>query len=336
MPSLLNAAIGDYRLVDFLGAGGMGEVYRGVHSKIGRVVAIKVLTGIHRHTAAVERFLNEARIQARLQHRHIATLYDFLEFQGQPCIIMEYVDGQTLFERLQACGYLPLAEAIAVFQAVVEAISYIHEQQIVHRDIKSTNIKVNTAGEVKLLDFGIAKAVFSQNLTVTGNVVGTLQYLSPEQIQGKAADARSDIWSLGILLYEMVTGQCPFKPQDSAELLLQVSHAEYTPPSAVRSALPRGVEAIISRCLEKNPFHRYPSAQALLADVQHLARMFSMPQLDVSGHGKPAAGWKTAFAVAGDNWPITLSAIVLVFVLALGMYVGYPPPPVRSNRHLAL
>jgi serine/threonine protein kinase len=211
MPVLLNSTVDGYRLVDFLGSGGMGEVYRAVHSKLGRVVAIKILTGIQRNPGAVERFLNEARLQAKLQHRHIAALYDFVDFQGQPCIIMEYVDGQTLFDRLQASRCLPLAEAIAIFQAVVEAVCYIHEQHIVHRDIKPTNIKVSPAGEVKLLDFGIAKAVFSQSLTAIGSVIGTPQYLSPEQIQGKPADARSDIWSLGVLLYEMVTGRFPFE-----------------------------------------------------------------------------------------------------------------------------
>src|SRR5919205_3289643 len=192
-----NQTVGEYRIVDFIGAGGMGEVYRALHSKIGRVAAVKVLTQTSQATDFAERFSNEARIQASLQHPNIATLYDFCEVGGQPCIIMEYVDGQTVAERIEAFrAPLPLHEAAHVFEKVCEAIDYVHRNGVLHRDIKSNNIKVASDGKVKLLDFGIAKAQNAQQqLTQTGSVVGTLQYLAPELIRGGAADAGGDIRS---------------------------------------------------------------------------------------------------------------------------------------------
>ena len=172
--SLINSNIGDYRLVEKLGEGGMGEVYQGVHSKIGRVVAVKILSQGAHGPEFVERFLNEARIQGGLQHHNIVTLYDFLEYNGQPCIIMEFIEGSTLTDCIRTWGGLPLQEAIRYFQSIVEAIDYVHSRGIIHRDIKSNNVKITPAGQVKLLDFGIAKSGASPALTVTGAFVGTL------------------------------------------------------------------------------------------------------------------------------------------------------------------
>ena len=254
-----------------LGEGGMGEVYQGVHSKIGRVVAIKILRQAATGPEFVERFLNEARIQAGLQHNNIATLYDFLEFDGQPCIIMEYIEGETLTDCIRSWGCLPLADAVRYFQSIVEAIDYVHGRGIVHRDIKSTNVKITPSGQVKLLDFGIAKSGASPSLTVTGAFIGTLQYLSPEQIQGGFADARSDIWALGVLLYEMTTSHLPFDATTLGDLCQKISKANYIPATTVNQSVPREVQNIITRCLKKNPADRYQSAGDLLRDVSRVA-----------------------------------------------------------------
>jgi serine/threonine-protein kinase len=280
--SLINTVIGEYRLVDFLGAGGMGEVYRGVHSKIGRVVAIKLMTQAVRNPTFVDRFLNEARIQATLNHPNIATLYDFLDFNGQPCIVMEYIEGQELDDRIRAYGGLPLPEALRIFQATVEAIEYVHRQGIVHRDIKSNNIKLSNTGQVKLLDFGIAKGGSTPQLTVTGAFIGTLQYLSPEQITGGVADARSDIWALGVLLFEMITGQLPFQATTLGELCEKIVKTSHAPPTSFNAGVPREVEAIISRCLKKKAQDRYQTATDLLQDVRRAAGQLSQPA-QVSG-----------------------------------------------------
>lgn len=275
--TLINTSIGEYRLVEKLGEGGMGEVYQGVHSKIGRVVAVKILSQASHGPEFVERFLNEARIQGGLQHHNIVTLYDFLEYNGQPCIIMEYIEGRTLTDCVRTWGGLQLTEAIRYFQSIVEAIDYVHSRGIVHRDIKSNNVKITPSGQVKLLDFGIAKSGASPALTVTGAFVGTLQYLSPEQLVGGVADVRSDIWSLGVLLYEMTTCHLPFDASTIGELCQKISKASYTPPSVMNQNVPREVQNIIARCLKKNPSDRYQSARELLQDVNSAATGLSLP-----------------------------------------------------------
>ncbi len=310
--SLRNSLIGEYRLVDFLGEGGMGEVYRAIHVHVGRAVAVKVLKNPGDSPRFVERFRNEARIHSQLHHPHIATLYEFLEFRGRPCIVMEYVDGQTLSDRIRRHGRLPPSEAVAIFQAVAEAIHYIHSHGIIHRDIKSSNVKINSEGQVKLLDFGIAKSQSTPNLTVTGNVVGTLQYLSPEQLKGERADARSDIWALGVLLYEMVTAQLPFEASSIGELYEKISKAAYTLPSVMNPAVSRDVEAVIVRCLKRNPSDRYPSAQVLL---QALVRLTKPEQGERSV--------ETPFR-SKSLW-LLVAAVVLVFLAAIGFFKRKPP-----------
>ncbi|MDQ3745858.1 MAG: serine/threonine protein kinase, partial [Acidobacteriota bacterium] len=274
---------GEYRIVDFIGAGGMGEVYRAMHSKIGRVAAVKVLTQTGQTSDFVERFFNEARIQASLQHPNIATLYDFCEVAGQPCIIMEYVDGQTISERVAAYRAAsgappPLSETVYIFGRVVEAIEYVHRHGIIHRDIKSNNIKVSSAGQVKLLDFGIAKGQTSPGLTQVGAVIGTLQYLAPELIRGGVADERGDIWALGVLLYEMVTGRMPFEAQTVGDLSDKIGRAAYLPPAQYVSGLPRPFADVIARCLRRNPAER-PGASELLRSVRQLEAVVSTPGL---------------------------------------------------------
>ncbi len=315
--SLINSVIGEYRLVDQLGAGGMGEVYRAVHLKIGRIVAVKVLSQSVRTPEFIERFYNEARIQASLQHPNIATLYDFLEFQGHPCIIMEYVEGQTLDELIRGRGVMPLSTSLSIYHSIVDAINYTHSQGIVHRDIKSSNVKISTAGQVKMLDFGIAKSGSSPALTQAGGFIGTLQYLSPEQLKGGYADARSDIWALGVLLYEMVTGYLPFEANTIGELYEKVTRVDFVRASAIIPSTPREIENIISRCLRKNASERYQSAVDLLRDVGR------------AGMAAPQPGGPSGLAAKGPSLPGPLNnpralmaggAAALVLAVAGGLY----------------
>lgn len=321
---LVNQTVGEYRVVDFLGAGGMGEVYRAEHSKIGRVAAVKVLTQATSSSSGfVERFFNEARIQASLQHPNIATLYDFLEVGGQPCIIMEYIDGQTLSERVQAYGALPLAETVFIFQAVVEAIGYIHHHGIIHRDIKSNNIKISASGQVKLLDFGIAKGQMSPGLTEVGSIIGTLLYLSPEHLKGGTADARGDIWALGVLLYEMVTGRMPFESETLGALCEKIDKVAYIPPVQLDSSVPREVTNIIARCLKKNPAERYQTAQDLLRDVRKLSALVPSPglsdEVNETSHfnvSPTSIGSKNLLLIAGGS-----AAFVVLLLVVMGAFM---------------
>ena len=186
--------IGEYRVTGFLGAGGMGEVYAGVHEKLGRPAAIKVLGAAANDPTFKSRFFNEARLQANLHHPHIAALYDFQETGDQLLIFMEMVDGESL-EDLVSRRAFTVEDALKVFVPICEAIGYIHQHGILHRDIKSQNVKLTSGGQAKLLDFGIAKDSSDQHgLTQTGGVIGTPHYLAPEQLDGKPASPQTDIW----------------------------------------------------------------------------------------------------------------------------------------------
>jgi eukaryotic-like serine/threonine-protein kinase len=346
--TLINAVIGEYRLVDRLGEGGMGEVYRAVHSKIGRPAAVKVLSQAAHGPEFIERFLNEARIQASLQHTNIVTLYDFLEFNGQPCIIMEYIEGQTLTERIQATGCLPLTDALRIFLSLTDALHYVHQQGIIHRDIKSNNVKITSSGQVKLLDFGIAKSGSSPALTVTGGFIGTLQYLSPEQMQGGTADARSDIWAMGVLLYEMTTGHLPFDATTLGDFYQKISKANYLQPSVINPSVPREVEKIISRCLKKNPADRYQSAGELLLQIN---RFISNPQSTAipvdpttvaprpNKYTNPIAAISQATGTGGKSKSLVIASSVIVVLLVVvaggyflfGINTGGPTPTGNNN-----
>ena len=273
-PSLVHSVIGDYRLLEFLGAGGMGEVYRAVHTKIGRSAAVKILTAAAPGSDFLQRFLNEARVHASLQHPNIATLYDFLEFNGRPCIIMEYVDGQTLVDRIRLQGPLHSAEAWPIFLAIVSAVAYVHDQGIIHRDLKTANIRINSQGVVKLLDFGIAKGMATPDLTQVGNVIGTLTYMPPEQLRGEPASTRSDVWALGIVLYEMLTGRVPFEARTAGELIEKIRTGNYARLATLRAGadplevpLLHRADQVVARCLRRSPMDRYPNARAVLDEI---------------------------------------------------------------------
>jgi serine/threonine-protein kinase len=325
--ALLNSCVGEYRLIDFLGAGGMGEVYRAVHSKIGRVAAVKILNRTAQIPGSLERFLNEARIQARLSHPNIAALYDFLELNGQPCIVMEYVDGHTLDQLIRSRGALPLQEAIRIFRAIVEAVAYIHSKGIIHRDIKPNNIKINSAGQVKLLDFGIAKSEDVPKLTATGSIIGTVQYLSPEQIEGHAADFRSDIWALGVLLYEMVSGRLPFEATTIASLCGKILKADYAPPPSI----PAAVEAIIARCLKKNPSSRYQSTQEILQDID---RLQATDPTSVERPAKAQPAWNR-LALSSAAAALAILALVGLFAFRESPPLQVEPPTAQTNAEQA-
>ena len=345
---LLNSMVGEYRLIDFLGEGGMGEVYRAVHSKLGRVAAIKVLNAAgQRERGFVERFFNEARIQESLHHPNIAAVYDFTEVQGQPCIVMEYVDGDTLCDRVRPYGPLPTAEALRIFSAVVDAIYYVHSHGVIHRDIKSNNIKIGTSGQVKLLDFGIAKGDASPGLTQTGSVVGTLEYLSPEQLSLGHSDQRSDIWALGVLLYEMMTGHVPFEAQTIGALCAKISSADYPPLRQVNPAAPSDVAAIVTRCLKKNAADRYQTAHALFADVRRAADALDgpkpqpprahkhTPQVERDPYGPPPPTASVADGpLLGRGWLLAggVAAVVLSIVAlgGAGLWYALSTPTVEN------
>ncbi|MEL7639646.1 MAG: serine/threonine-protein kinase [Solidesulfovibrio sp.] len=254
---------GDYRIISFLGAGGMGEVYRAEHVRLGRVAVVKMLKHFEGGGSAWKRFFNEAKIQAELNHPNIAVLYAYDDSGAMPYIIMEYVDGLPIDVILKRNGRMPPGLALNYFIKIVSTVSYIHKRGIIHRDIKPNNIKITSNGEIKLLDFGISKASFSQNLTAEGKCLGTDQYLAPEQLSGQSASVASDIWALGALFYEMVTGKKAFAAETLSLLYEAIRTVSYLPPSTYAPDLSPRLERVIALCLKKNPAHRFASAGEL-------------------------------------------------------------------------
>jgi serine/threonine-protein kinase len=267
-------------------------VYRVVHRTSGQIAAAKVLSVTAVGSTGLERFRNEARIHRTLLHPNIARVHEYLEVDNVPCLVMDFVDGVTLEERLRREGPLALSEAVRVFSSLADAVSYIHQRGIVHRDLKPNNVKLDSTGAVKLLDFGIATAPGGARLTSTGNVVGTLQSLAPEQLTTGRAEPRSDVWALGIVFYEMLTGHPPFTANAPGLLGEKILKGNYTPPSHYRPELHRDVDRIVARCLRVRPEDRYASAEALLSDLR---------TLPVSGESAPPVRWIPESAASALN-----------------------------------
>ena len=328
--TLLNQSVGSYRLIDFIGAGGMGEVYRGIDKAHNRIVALKILNVKKTAPNAVERFRNEARIHGTVRHPNIATMYEYLEFDGAPCIAMEYIDGETIDERIRTRGALPPKQALEIFERIVDAVGYLHGRGIIHRDIKSNNVKLSEAGAVKVLDFGIAKSADSPRLTVSGAMIGTPQYVSPEQLHGQPADERTDIWALGVLLYEMLTGRLPFEGGSMAAVVDRVGKASYPAPTRVNPSLPRESDRIVGLCLKGKPDQRYQSAEALLSDLRAPqqeaprttpANSWSLARLRSSGEMRAAAARRLPAIAA-----MSAAAVAFAFL----MYALFSKPGTKT------
>lgn len=343
--------LGDYRIVGFLGAGGMGSVYHAVHSKIDRPVAIKVLSDVVENPSFRERFFNEARLQSRLHHPNIATLYDFQEAGNLVYIVMEFIDGETL-DGLIKQRYFAVEEALKTFETICEAISFVHGNNIVHRDIKPQNIKMSSTGTIKMLDFGIAKGAVNQGLTRVGGVVGTPNYLSPEQLRGQEASPHSDIWSLGILFYEMLTGAEPFKGRTLGELHMQITQAQFEDPEKLNPAIPAEVANIVRKCLTVDIAQRYQTVPDLIADVRKAQERYRpRPQHDrgmgflgifnktgnssensLSENGPVSAGQQSIARPSGVNVAAIAAGAVLLFMLvAVGIWATMGPTPSNAN-----
>jgi TolB-like protein/Flp pilus assembly protein TadD/predicted Ser/Thr protein kinase len=285
--------IGPYVVQEFLRAGGMGEVYRARDTRLNRVVAIKFLPrAASADPGALERFQREARAASALNHPRICTIHDLGDYEGRPFIVMEYLEGQSLRDRI-AGAPIPLPELLDLAVEICDALEAAHRKGIVHRDVKPGNIFLTTNGQVKILDFGLAKlgseprsaprpsaasgaidkTASELTLTSPGSLVGTLAYLSPEQARGEEVDERSDIFSVGVVLYQMATGRPTFQGETSAELIGAILHERPTNPSAVNPAIPARLDRIILKALQKDPMQRYQSALELLTDLEDLRRV---------------------------------------------------------------
>jgi beta-lactam-binding protein with PASTA domain len=313
---------GRYRIVRRLGSGGMANVYLAEDQELGRRVAIKILND--RHAADeqfVERFRREAKNAASLSHPNIVSIYDRGEAEGTYYIAMEYLDGRTLKELIVRNGPAPIRRAIAYAREVLSALRVAHRQGIVHRDIKPHNVLVDSEGRLKVTDFGIARAGASQ-MTEVGSIIGTAQYLSPEQARGSTVDHRSDIYSLGIVLYELLTGVAPFSGDTPLEIAMKHLSAVPEPPSAKRAEIPEDLDMIVLRALAKDPESRYQSAQEMDADLARVERGLGVTDETAEAATQVLAGAGIEAPTRITRAPVQPPAYAQTYY----EYDGAPPP----------
>jgi WD40 repeat protein len=326
--------LGPYEIQSPLGAGGMGEVYRARDTRLDRIVAVKVLAShLSSSPELKQRMEREGRAISSLNHPHICQLYDIGSQNGTDYLVMEFLEGETLAERLRK-GAVPLAEVFKIGIAVAEALAVAHRSGIVHRDLKPGNIML-TAGGAKLMDFGLAKPLGMQNsgtgtgsaapsftaaatmsgpspltpLTTAGSVIGTIQYMSPEQIEGKEADARSDVFAFGAVLYEMVAGKRPFQGKSQISLASSILESEPEPVSKLKPNTPPAFDHVVTTCLQKNPDERYQSAHDVKLELQWIA----------ADKSSPAIAAAPPRSTARDR---VMRSALMIFAIVLGIVAG--------------
>jgi Tol biopolymer transport system component len=347
MPLTAGTRLGPYQVVGAIGAGGMGEVYQATDTRLNRTVAIKVLPPHFADNAEMkQRFDREARTIAGLNHPNICTLHDVGQEAGTAFLVMEYVEGETLADRISR-GPLPATEALRVAQEIADALDQAHRQGIVHRDLKPANIMLARAGitrqgssQTKILDFGLAKwaatgeaaSVAAQptrlDVTAQGTMLGTLQYMAPEQVEGKEADARTDIFAFGAVLYEMLTGKRAFEGKSQASLIGAIMKADPRPISHVQPLTPAALEHIVMRCLAKDPDERWQDAHGVLLALRWIAR--SIGQTTTVAEA-PRKRWREIAVFAAG-----VVVLAAVSVPAFSYLRGDPDPEAMQYRHTVI
>ncbi len=313
---------GRYQIARKLGSGGMANVYLAADQELGRRVAIKILDDRHASDEQfVERFRREARNAAGLSHPNIVSIYDRGEAEGTYYIAMEYVEGRTLKELLVARGPSPIGIAIDYTRQILAALRFAHRNGIVHRDIKPHNVIVDGEGRVKVMDFGIARAGAASQMTEAGSIIGTAQYLSPEQARGAPVDQTSDLYSTGIVLYELLTGTVPFTGETPVEIAMKHLSQTPVPPSTHRPEIPRDLDYVVLRALAKDPDDRYHSAEEMDSDLERIAR-----GIGVSAETAEAA---TTVLARGDVAEAATTVGAAATTYTPGRYYEYDEAPRR-------
>jgi non-specific serine/threonine protein kinase len=276
---MIGKTISHYKILEKIGEGGMGVVYKAEDTKLKRTVALKFLPQeLTRDPEAAERFVQEAQAVAALDHSNICIVHEIDEVDGKTFIVMGFIEGESLKDKI-AAGKLKIDEALDMAIQVAQGLQEAHRKGIVHRDVKPANIMLTETGQIKIMDFGLAKLSWGVDLTKTATIMGTVAYMSPEQARGKTVDQRTDIWSFGALLYEMLTGEPPFKTHHDQAALYGVLHEEPQPMSSLREGLPIDLDQIVKKALMKKLDKRYQNADEILADLQAARDRIKMSEL---------------------------------------------------------
>ncbi len=352
---MIGQTISHYQIIEKIGEGGMGVVYRAHDKKLERHVAIKFLSASHAVTEQDKaRFIHEARAASALEHPHICTIHAIDETpDGQMFLVMPCYDGMPLNKKIEDKP-LAIDEAIDIAIQIADGLQAAHEKGIVHRDIKSSNIFITSKGQVKVMDFGLARSAGMTQVTKTGTTVGTVPYMSPEQAQGSKVDHRTDIWSLGVILYEMITGRMPFRSDYSEAIVYSILNEEPDPPTSLRSDVPMELERIIKKMMQKNCNNRYQSISDVLVDLKSLRiELESDGRLKTKENNKKILNKTTgdhkhpssAEYIIGNllkNKHTTSLAIGVLLILSIGFIYGVytvirparmvPPPVVSFNQ----
>jgi len=299
MENLIGKMIENYRIVSVLGKGGMGIVYKAFDTKLDRYVAIKMLNSqVLDKERFIERFKREAKNHAKLSHPNIVTVHGFIEYSNLLGIVMEYVEGESLEKVIERQGRFNLYDVIYIIKQLLLGIGYAHSKGFIHRDIKPSNIILNKEGITKIMDFGISKSLVENNMTKTGSKIGTVYYMSPEQVRGEEVTNRSDIYSIGCTTYEMIVGQPPFDYQSEYEVM--DSHLKKSAPrvSEKMTGIPEQVDKILLKAMEKIPMNRYSSCEEMFNEVQELDKHVAKLYTSYFNRSKPRSKRYKIFAAS--------------------------------------
>lgn len=327
---------GELKNIKLIGKGGMSHVFRAWQPSLERFVVLKRLRDeLIQNEETAERFRREARALAAVLHQNIAHVYDYVEKPGQAFILMEYIEGKDLSAIIDKTESIDPEIAAAILLEVAKGLAYIHERGLIHRDVKPSNIRITNRGEVKLMDFGIVLQVENTSLTRPGVMVGSPSYLSPEQILGDKVSHTADIFLLGIVLYEMLTGVRPFKEEGGESIFQRIREVRYVQIRKMQPAVPRALEAIVEKCLRKDPKRRYGRVESLIADLEEFLgpEKSAKPQkailqyLDLQGVIEPAVAFEQ-FPTGEEegksrSWGMQWRKILLAMGFALAFGLGF-------------
>ena len=301
---------GRFQILEMLGIGGMGAVYKAHDHDIDRVIALKCIRPeLSNNLEIVQRFTQELLLARQITHKNVIRIYDVRDSAGLKFITMEYVEGRDLGSLMDERGKLPAQEGVAIIRQVCSGLAAAHAEGVIHRDLKPSNIMVEKSGRAVVMDFGLARAQDRDLMTKTGAIIGTFQYMSPEQAKGEKADARSDIFTVGIIFYELLTGKTPYPSDSSIASLLKRTQEAAVPPSTIDSGIPRALNAIVCKCLERDVTHRYQSVDQVLGDLEASQQGVTASQLPSRLAGQAQRRW---FWLLGAAVLIALAAVLAI------------------------